>query len=589
MQQFESDILKDATIDGSEFCISGITINSGEYSEQQTNAFIAEIKSVLFHSYSSIESLDLSNIELSNEALREIFRIAGTANITVNKDSDFYGFLESKSELSETCIKRLGIGQDASNLQIYKRLVELKRSSFRGAIIPAKDLLKISEYIDLRLAVYYNISLTDLEDAKAIEELMPMIKPKDQIIFKREGIDLGEIDLSRFRVISNVKKGNVTLSKEEALFYTGQTTNERYKTANNLPEKLDAEELILGAMRNVCIPARALSIIGNENLEGIDKITLAVQTEEDRKALEEYKATMLQGKSVTLASSTVAQMPLEILDGLNIERIMVGIDQNENGKYDVDTYKKIYSRLQETIKGVDGETDYDKFQAVYERLAKSLKYDYKVIKGNKEFDEEHSRQAGHPVLFDPSVGRDVSRLANLEALVNEGETVCQGFAEVLRQTLSMLEIKSDVICGGIEGSGHAWNRVVLEGKLYNCDLTWDEGTVNRFGIYKKARPRRVIKNNPKLSKKIMPAYYLKSDKEFEKDHTPFHKPEQAAEEDFDADSYYRKDFRTFLKHIFDTVSTRVCKTAEVIMGHDIEEWERSKGIKEEKVEDDRSL
>lgn len=110
--------------------------------------------------------------------------------------------------------------------------------------------------------------------------------------------------------------------------------------------------------------------------------------------------------------------------------------------------------------------------------------------------------------------------------------------------------------------GHAWNRVILDGKLYNCDLTEDAEQVQQFGIYKKNRPKRVLTQNPKLSKKIMPQYYLKSDKTFSKDHIPYVKQQEEATEDFDADLYYQKDFTKLLKNKFTGLLQSAIKATE---------------------------
>lgn len=108
------------------------------------------------------------------------------------------------------------------------------------------------------------------------------------------------------------------------------------------------------------------------------------------------------------------------------------------------------------------------------------------------------------------------------------------------------------------------------------------------GIYKKNRPRRILKANPKLSKKVMPHFYLKGDKEFLKTHTPFVKQEEEAKEDFDADAYYHKDFRELVKEAFGTISTKFLKSVQAVMAHDIGEFEKGIDTKEEAL-DDRSL
>lgn len=60
------------------------------------------------------------------------------------------------------------------------------------------------------------------------------------------------------------------------------------------------------------------------------------------------------------------------------------------------------------------------------------------------------------------------------ALINK-KCVCQGYAEAYKRILNEAGIECIVVCGKIKGDleYHAWNIVVIAGKCYHVDTTWD--------------------------------------------------------------------------------------------------------------------
>lgn len=54
----------------------------------------------------------------------------------------------------------------------------------------------------------------------------------------------------------------------------------------------------------------------------------------------------------------------------------------------------------------------------------------------------------------------------------KGKSVCQGNAEIIRNLCAEFGIEATVVRGkGIEGGGHAWNQVQLDGVWYDDDFT----------------------------------------------------------------------------------------------------------------------
>ena len=54
---------------------------------------------------------------------------------------------------------------------------------------------------------------------------------------------------------------------------------------------------------------------------------------------------------------------------------------------------------------------------------------------------------------------------------------CDGYASAFRNALAMYGIQSFMVTGKIKNSGgHAWNIIRIDGKYYQCDLTWNDDT-----------------------------------------------------------------------------------------------------------------
>lgn len=57
--------------------------------------------------------------------------------------------------------------------------------------------------------------------------------------------------------------------------------------------------------------------------------------------------------------------------------------------------------------------------------------------------------------------------------IENGRTVCAGYAKAFQMIMMELGIPC-YYCTGYAGEAHAWNIVLLDGKYYNVDLTWDD-------------------------------------------------------------------------------------------------------------------
>lgn len=69
------------------------------------------------------------------------------------------------------------------------------------------------------------------------------------------------------------------------------------------------------------------------------------------------------------------------------------------------------------------------------------------------------------------------------AALRDKKATCFGYSELLSLMLDRVGIKSTILEGesytnGIR-EGHAWNQVRINGKWYNCDLTWDSDSMRK--------------------------------------------------------------------------------------------------------------
>lgn len=90
--------------------------------------------------------------------------------------------------------------------------------------------------------------------------------------------------------------------------------------------------------------------------------------------------------------------------------------------------------------------------------------------------------------------------------LNSGSTVCQGYSLLTYKLLKESGIQNKIVEGTAYAEGnpqgqlHAWNLVLVDGKWYHLDTTWNDPVPNRDGT-------------------VSYTYYLRNDAQMGKDHT----------------------------------------------------------------------
>lgn len=185
---------------------------------------------------------------------------------------------------------------------------------------------------------------------------------------------------------------------------------------------------------------------------------------------------------ISYSCNTVAQAPLEVIEQLGINSVLIGAMENVNvQEMQQEKYKQVYRILKGIVKEASGKSDeYTKFITVYKRLAKILAYD------NEQVERENEG------IYDEN---EFCNSRNLENGLLKGKCVCVGYAEILKQALSLLDIECQNCSSEVtdDGEAHAYNQVKIDGVWYNTDLTWDSNSIRRH---------------------VKPQYCLKSDSDF---------------------------------------------------------------------------
>ena len=129
-----------------------------------------------------------------------------------------------------------------------------------------------------------------------------------------------------------------------------------------------------------------------------------------------------------------------------------------NDNYSLEEYSIVYNELKNIVDGIDFELDdVSKFKVIYERIINKINYDFDGVETTK-----------------------LSNQNLLGGLVNNS-CVCEGYAKILQQSLSLVGIESIVVGGNgeKEDGGHIWNQVKIDGVWYNADAAYDSIEVRK--------------------------------------------------------------------------------------------------------------
>ena len=137
----------------------------------------------------------------------------------------------------------------------------------------------------------------------------------------------------------------------------------------------------------------------------------------------------------------------DLLDGYG--EMIRNIEINDLS-YSISEYIKVKNIVEKIITRISSKNEFEKFMVIYSYLINSIEYEKNTL------------------------NRD-----SLKGALCDKKCVCAGYVEALSLLLSKAGIECNEVYGNTklkDGKGfpeHVWSQVKINGKWYNCDVTWD--------------------------------------------------------------------------------------------------------------------
>lgn len=135
--------------------------------------------------------------------------------------------------------------------------------------------------------------------------------------------------------------------------------------------------------------------------------------------------------------------------GSNIEKITLSGNYTMTRKEMEEKNLEVAAYIDSFTSQYDGPVDdYEKVKFVYEHLIKSTEYDMDVVNNQ-----------------------------NILSVIEEGKTVCQGYAKTMQLILNKMGVFCILSEGIVKGTeSHVWNIVKIDDKYYHVDATWGDAS-----------------------------------------------------------------------------------------------------------------
>ena len=132
--------------------------------------------------------------------------------------------------------------------------------------------------------------------------------------------------------------------------------------------------------------------------------------------------------------------------------------------------KLVYDEAKVVLKEIIFEemTDYEKALAIFDWISLNTAYDHSDY--NCDPSEGGYYYTDLPGFY-------------MEGVFITGNSVCDGFAKAYAMMCNMEDIDCIRVVGTVSGSGHAWNKVKLDGEWYVADITWTETVLGDEEIF----------------------------------------------------------------------------------------------------------
>ncbi len=135
----------------------------------------------------------------------------------------------------------------------------------------------------------------------------------------------------------------------------------------------------------------------------------------------------------------------------NFKMIRAGEDRNLYNKLTMEE-KQVFTSLNNVVNQIKRTcyTDYEKELAIHDFIILSYKYG--------PTDTSNIPQRAHSIV----------------GIVSDGEGICESYANTFQFMCRLAGIDSQLITGEVNGVGHMWNIVKIDGEYYHVDVTSDD-------------------------------------------------------------------------------------------------------------------
>ena len=183
-----------------------------------------------------------------------------------------------------------------------------------------------------------------------------------------------------------------------------------------------------------------------------------------QKVLADYPQYFYVSKSCMVAYGTkkskIRAVALRYTDGNTTDefdkrmRLVNAADRNLiNQKIEL-----VNSKIEPVVSGIDGNMkDVLKEKIIHDYVAKTVTYDSTTAANIK------------------NLGTTLPHSFDIYGAIVENRAVCEGYSKLFQYLCYLVGINSNQATGTADGGNHMWNTVLIDGKWYQVDVTWDDG------------------------------------------------------------------------------------------------------------------
>ena len=193
-------------------------------------------------------------------------------------------------------------------------------------------------------------------------------------------------------------------------------------------------------------------IFDREN--NIEDYTKKLKKIKNKITVEVKDFSCLSSEQAKLLAERLKIEEIEILDTKKYAR-----NRLKNLTYSIEDYILVRDHLDEICaKSSKYNTSIEKFLSVYKYIAETIVKDYDYI-------------------------RSTTDISDLKNLLIEKKCDKNGYAEVLQNVLSILNIGSIPVEGNVNSEEKIWNKIKIDDDWYNVDLEMDSDTLSKKGLF----------------------------------------------------------------------------------------------------------